>query len=294
MNRETIIEKIEEVLELLKNSSSFDLELKARMVSVLPALRKRLEGVDINFITTNTLNVISLNLANMIPVINKYDVKSIGEIKIFLDNIVDMLPFLRSNMISSNHESVEGNAIMNKDIDAKQRAAMIGTLAESYSVASKKSERLVRFWGMLFFYFALFAVAFVIFRLFTITIMNNINDLIQYFFLTMPVTGFLVWIALYASSRRSEVMRLKQEYDHKVTVAESFLWFKDQFSDINDKEVLTEFYKSTIQNIHYNPSYTLDKKHRDHLPIETIIEKVIDKLPIEKIATKVVDKLSKI
>lgn len=95
----------------------------------------------------------------------------------------------------------------------------------------------------------------------------------------LPFYAPVLWLAFYATKRRSEYHRLQQEYSHKEALAKSYKNYKQQLQDLGDKdpELQIEFIKKAIDAIAYNASQTLDKKHGDKTPIQEIIEKSFDK-----------------
>jgi len=420
MDKETLIEKIDEVLELLKPNENIDSGFKARSITVLTVLRKTLEGADINFITINKLNVINSNLATIGSAINQSTNLDINSFNTYLNAIIETLPFLNTNIISSNIKPVkdyakvindelksinftdakkmysdisnyyvklngndDSNGIkavvektkqnimamqtsittnneniktlyasatgfnreiekllgilklnmsvmdeklkpvlsdfdtvfgketadekriggiqqeyeklkiqyeenfkeqkekykkFNEDIEAQLGKATVAGLATSYIEASKKFEKPINMWSRVLIVSFLLASCSAIVRISFFDFSSDIINLIPVLIQTATISGPLIWLGIYASARRSEAMRLQQEYDHKVTIAKTFIEFKAQFGDPktdSDKAIIEGYITSTIGNIHYNPSSTLDKKHRDDLPIEKLLKKLI-------------------
>ncbi|OAI03721.1 hypothetical protein A1353_14335 [Methylomonas methanica] len=95
----------------------------------------------------------------------------------------------------------------------------------------------------------------------------------------LPFYAPVLWLAFYATKRRSEFHRLQQEYAHKEAFAKSYKNYKQQLQDLegSDTDLQTELIKKAIDAIAYNASQTLDKKHGDKMPIQEIIEKTVDK-----------------
>lgn len=99
----------------------------------------------------------------------------------------------------------------------------------------------------------------------------------------MPIFGSLLWLAFFASARRSEARRLQQEYAHKEALASSYQSFKFQIdalgSDVDkDEKLLQKLLDTAIVSTGFNPSETLDGKHGDKMPILNLSEKSLDKL----------------
>ena len=74
----------------------------------------------------------------------------------------------------------------------------------------------------------------------------------------------MIWVAVYASKRRSENQRLEQEYAHKEALARSYISYKKQISELGkeDNVLLEKLILEAINAISYNASKTLDKKAR--------------------------------
>lgn len=102
---------------------------------------------------------------------------------------------------------------------------------------------------------------------------------------TLPLILPCIWLAIYASIRRSENQRLEQEYAHKETLAKSYSGYKkqiDALSSDEDELLLNKLLDNSIETISKNASESLDKKHGDGLPIESIINKVNEQLNSKK------------
>ena len=86
----------------------------------------------------------------------------------------------------------------------------------------------------------------------------------------LPITIPLVWMALFASKRRSQNMRLEQEYAHKEALAKSYQGFKKQIEDLgSDKSdaLIQQLLQAAIESVSFNASGTLEGKHADKFPI---------------------------
>jgi hypothetical protein len=103
----------------------------------------------------------------------------------------------------------------------------------------------------------------------------------------LPVIGAAVWLAIFASKRRSEAQRLQQEYAHKETFAKSYNGFKKQIEDLkqDDKEMLKALMTKAVESISDNASKTLDGSHGDKTPLQELVETVVPSL--EKIKKSV-------
>ena len=417
MSRETLIAKIDEVLELLKTKKFSTAEEKAKFLSILSVLGGTLQGADANFITINKMNVINSNLTTILSLVKQSEDLNIITFNTYLDVIVEILPFLNSNIISSNlkpvedyakvvknelesinfkdartmysdistyHERLNGdnsdgiktiietakkdivaihtsitsnnttiqslltsstnsdkaiNALLvksesnkkaiesklasiladyvkvfgdtegaeqvdgiqqqyekikklyeenyaeqkkiyekfNKDIESQLGKATMAGLAASYIKESNKFDKPITFWNRVFMFSLVTVIGFSFYRLLSIELVDNLSKLGTYLIQSLPILGPLTWLAIYASSRRSEAERLRQEYNHKATVANTFLNFKDEFEKSKSKDdnrVMEEFINSTITSIHFNPSQTLSKKQKSDMPLERIVDNI--------------------
>ena len=85
-----------------------------------------------------------------------------------------------------------------------------------------------------------------------------------------PLAVPFVWLALFASKRRSQNKRLHEEYAHKAALARSYQSFKLQAETLDDEKspmLLRRLLAAAIENMSNNPSATLDGNHDDHIPL---------------------------
>ena len=94
----------------------------------------------------------------------------------------------------------------------------------------------------------------------------------------------IIWLAIFASKRRSENERLRREYEHKETLARTYIGYKTQIQNLNetDEALMKKLLDSSIDTIAYNASKSLDKKHDESTPIIELIKKTLDKLNPKK------------
>lgn len=97
----------------------------------------------------------------------------------------------------------------------------------------------------------------------------------------LPLYAALVWLAFFASKRRSEAQRLMQEYAHKEAIASSYMSYKRELDEM-DKEgaaLRTKLLQTTLDAIARNASVTLDGEHGDKSPTHEAIDaakKILD------------------
>lgn len=115
-----------------------------------------------------------------------------------------------------------------------------------------------------------------------LTSRNFLNDIGVFLLQRLPVVLPVIWFAIFASKRRSEAERLKQEYAHKEALAKSYQSFKLQIEELdseNKEPLLEKLLAAAIETIAMNASSTLDKKHGDNAPLIGIFDKTVNKLP---------------
>jgi hypothetical protein len=90
----------------------------------------------------------------------------------------------------------------------------------------------------------------------------------------IPIYAPLIWLAYFASARRSEAQRLQQEYAHKQALTSSYQSFKKQISDLeeSDEALLRELMRKAIETVARNASETLDKQHGDRHPVHAVVD----------------------
>lgn len=104
----------------------------------------------------------------------------------------------------------------------------------------------------------------------------------------IPFYAPVLWLAFYASKRRSEYQRLQQEYAHKEALAKSYDNFKKQLEQLDADDIDTRkvFIMKAIDAIAYNASTTLDGKHGDKMPAIEVIENLLSDVLKLKSAVK--------
>lgn len=94
----------------------------------------------------------------------------------------------------------------------------------------------------------------------------------------LPIILPVLWLAIFASKRRSEALRLQQEYSHKEALAKSYQNFKNQVDNLQSgkkEELLEKLLGAAIDAVSSNASDTLDKKHGDNSPAHDGLEKTV-------------------
>jgi hypothetical protein len=113
------------------------------------------------------------------------------------------------------------------------------------------------------------------------TPVGDFSTVARSFLYKLPILGPLVWLAYYASRRRSECQRLQQEYAHKEALAKSYDSYRKQIQDLGGEkaEMLETLIAKAVEAISYNASGTLDGRHGDSPPFQAVIDKLLDKVP---------------
>jgi hypothetical protein len=146
----------------------------------------------------------------------------------------------------------------------------------SFSIPIKNSTRL--------FYVAVVLMPIVAFltsiqsvSLWSISFVNHetFEAILKSMLLKFPFVAPLIWLAVFASIRRSQYERLQQEYAHKEAFAKSYESYKKQLETLLKAEGETlqrELISKAIEAIAYNASQTLDGKYRDKMPLEHALD----------------------
>lgn len=153
---------------------------------------------------------------------------------------------------------------LEKQINSLLPGATSVGLAKTYTNNRKKFEDQTKFWN--WFFIGTMAV---IFGFGVYLVIGNVNIDTQHILKYSPLYVSIVWLALFASKRRNESMRLEQEYTHKETLAKSYMSYKEQIEDLakdEKNELLQKLLESTTATISQNPNHVLDKNNTDHHP----------------------------
>jgi hypothetical protein len=96
----------------------------------------------------------------------------------------------------------------------------------------------------------------------------------------LPLIIPVLWLTLFASKRRSETLRLQQEYAHKEAIAKSYQNFKAQIDALAkpEPELMNKLLHSAIDAVSKNASDTLDKKHGDKTPIHEGVDGLVSSM----------------
>lgn len=116
--------------------------------------------------------------------------------------------------------------------------------------------------------------------LFAFKQMGDFTSTLNNLLFKLPLYAPLIWLAIFASKRRSENQRLQQEYAHKEALAKSYVSYKMQIDELNqeDKKLLEKLLDSSINTVSHNASESLDKKHVDSTPVQETIKMFVEQV----------------
>jgi hypothetical protein len=176
---------------------------------------------------------------------------------------------------------------LNGQIESLLPGATSAGLATAYKEMKDSFDKPIRNSSRLFYwsigFIVLFSVVLAIDHIgtngLTIFHLSDWNSVLRSFAYKAPIYLPLLWLAYYASKRRSECQRLQQEYAHKEALAKSYNSYRKQIEDLGetDNVLLKHLMQSAIDAIAYNASRTLDGKHGDKMPMQEVVEKGLDK-----------------
>lgn len=167
----------------------------------------------------------------------------------------------------SKHKAFE------EEIEKLLEGATSAGLANAYSVERKRFRCPIIIWNGVFVV-CLFVISILSFT--TLKNLSSIEEIAKSILHSLPITLPLIWVAVYASKRRSENQRLEQEYAHKEALARSYISYKKQIGELGkeDSELLEKLISEAINAISYNASKTLDKKHGDGTILNEITQSI--------------------
>jgi len=193
-----------------------------------------------------------------------------------------------SNIVNEVKEKQSEIKELTAAVDELLPGAISAGLASAYNELKISHEKQVNWHNNLFFgsITALSLSAIVCFiNPYSILEPLNTTDIIKWTQLLVQrvlLVSPLLWLILFSLKRRSECMRLQQEYAHKEAVTKSYVSFKKQIdgmqnTNTSDYTSLTkQLLEIAISTISFNASSTLDKNHNDKLPIQEIGERIVN------------------
>lgn len=216
---------------------------------------------DIN-LTKKSLTEANENLEELekfyVKIFGKFDEeegKRIGGLEQELATRKKELEEFKNDQINKLNELKEEHGSKHKafeeEIEKLLEGATSAGLANAYSVERKKFIWPIRIWNGVFVV-CLFAISILSFM--TLKNLSSIEEIAKSMLHSLPITLPLIWVAVYASKRRSENQRLEQEYAHKEALARSYISYKKQIGELGkkDSELLEKLILEAINAISYN------------------------------------------
>ena len=208
---------------------------------------------------------------------NEEEGKRIGGLEQELATKKKELEEFKNDQINKLNELKEEHGSKHKAFEEEIEKLLEGAtsvgLANAYSVERKRFRWPIIIWNGVFVV-CLFAISILSFV--TLKNLSSIEEIAKSILHSLPITLPLIWVAVYASKRRSENQRLEQEYAHKEALARSYISYKKQISELGkeDSELLEKLILEAINAISYNASKALDKKHGDGTILNEITQSI--------------------
>lgn len=179
---------------------------------------------------------------------------------------------------------------INEKIESLLPGATSAGLASAYREMKESFDKPIQFSGRIFFAaIAVLVIGSLAFSIQSIgpqglklAQLGGWDTVLRSFAYKLPFYGPAVWLAYYASKRRSEYQRLQQEYAHKEALAKSYDSYKKQIDELGvpDNSLLATLMQKAIEAISHNASQTLDGKHGDKMPLQEAAEKIAETLSV--------------
>ena len=205
----------------------------------------------------------------------------------------DILSEKLINITTYEQNQQENNKNLYEQIESLLPGATSAGLAKSYQLMKDSFEQPIKNWNRVFVgsVVVMFVATFLSFieigtvkdnvtTWFAFATMGDITSTMNSLLFKLPLYAPLIWLAIFASKRRSENQRLQQEYAHKEAVATSYISYKMQIDelDLEDKNLLEKLLNSSIDTVSYNASESLDKKHGDTTPVQETIKMFVEQV----------------
>lgn len=168
-------------------------------------------------------------------------------------------------------EQISKHDALFEKIESLLPGATTTGLAKSYEERKKGYKGPIWSWNLVFFACVMGISVFALYNMQEITDWENtLKRIIHY----APIYAPVIWLAIYATKRRSESRALAEEYAHKEALAKSYSSYKTQIEAIgqDNSELMAKLLSKTIDTISENPSAVLNGKHGDEPPMATAFE----------------------
>lgn len=192
----------------------------------------------------------------------------------------------QEDLISYEAAQIDKHQAIFNEIEKLLPGANSAGLAKAYSDMKKKFETPISNYTRIFYlsiflllsFSIFFAVNRISFFPFSMELVSpkNWDEMIRIFISRVPIIAPIVWLAVFAGTRRNQYERLYQEYAHKEALASSYMSYKYQIESLQSgsDELQNELIKKAIDAISFNASKTLDLKNKEKLPTSEIINDI--------------------
>ncbi|MBD5166251.1 MAG: hypothetical protein HDT12_00490 [Helicobacter sp.] len=107
---------------------------------------------------------------------------------------------------------------------------------------------------------------------------DNYLSILGLFVVKLPFYIPMVWFTIFTSKKQSEAKRLRDEYKHKETFANTYYGYKEQIKDLKDEkaqELAAKLMQNLVKMTNENPNRALDKVKTENIPTIEVIEKFL-------------------
>lgn len=192
------------------------------------------------------------------------------------------LETLKKNLVEFEKAQKVKYKALNEEIDSLLPGATSAGLATAYRDMKVSFNKPIRSAGILF-YVSIGILILASLVLATTDIwwfgikfieIKDWTTVLKSFAYKIPFYGPIIWLAYFATKRRSEAQRLQQEYAHKEALASSYNNYKKQILELDEKdtEMRKDLIRKVVEAISRNASTTLDGKHGDKMPSQDAID----------------------
>jgi hypothetical protein len=197
----------------------------------------------------------------------------------------DELQKRRTDLEKFKNEQEVRYKALNKEIETLLPGATSAGLTTAYSEMKSSFKETIST-NTRIFYASIFGLLFISFVSITNRIywfgidwvdLRDLTNLWSNFAYKLPIALPIIWLAFFASKRRSEAQRLQQEYAHKEALAKSYQSYKTQIEQLGEENsvLMQHLLKSAIDAIAFNASTTLETKHGDKSPLHEALDKLL-------------------
>ncbi|QOY51710.1 hypothetical protein [Candidatus Sulfurimonas baltica] len=185
------------------------------------------------------------------------------------------------------------NKNLYEQIESLLPGATSAGLAKAYQDMKESFDKPIKYWNITFISIVsiMFISTFISFvdigivkdnttTWFAFKQMGDFTSTLNSLLFKLPLYAPLIWLAIFASKRRSENQRLQQEYAHKEALAKSYVSYKMQIDELKqeDKKLLEKLLDSSIDTVAHNASVSLDQKHGDSTPVQETIKMFVEQV----------------